>query len=346
MLSTLRKRVIVEKEYGIDGRDEFLRDRDRILFSRAFRRLAFKTQVVTVSSKSTSDHIRSRLTHSLEVMQIASSIALNVNKKIQDENNKEDSIKKEVNLNLVQAIALGHDLGHAPYGHVGEEALYNFVFGDYSNLKHLNSKLKHCFQSLKVCCFLEKHYMPDFYGLNLTLATLDGIFKHSKLSEDELKFYKRIFDHYCEIFWHDVRINSNVLYDLKDKLFNYISPVTPEGAIISIADEIAQMCHDVEDLRRIGGPDVVKDIYETAKDEIENLIDYSKVPTSNNDLEGIKKLYNDFIITFNEVKECRKEHIIKLERLYVKLILKLAISTISDVIKSLVDMDWTDKEVF
>jgi len=74
----LKSRVIVEKDYK-DSRSPFLRDRDRIIFSRAFRRLGFKTQVVAASGKITSDHIRNRLTHSLEVMQIASSIALEVN---------------------------------------------------------------------------------------------------------------------------------------------------------------------------------------------------------------------------------------------------------------------------
>jgi dGTPase len=85
-----KKRVIKEERYKGDPRNEYLRDRDRILFSRAFRRLAFKTQVVTASSKVTSDHIRSRLTHSLEVMQIASSIALDVNKSVSEKSKKLD----------------------------------------------------------------------------------------------------------------------------------------------------------------------------------------------------------------------------------------------------------------
>ena len=120
----LKSRVIVEKDYK-DSRSPFLRDRDRIIFSRAFRRLGFKTQVVAASGKITSDHIRNRLTHSLEVMQIASSIALEVNK------NKELKKKKrnlDIDIDLIQAIALGHDIGHTPYGHIGEETLFEFIF--------------------------------------------------------------------------------------------------------------------------------------------------------------------------------------------------------------------------
>ncbi len=123
----LESRIIREKNYE-DSRSSYLRDRDRIIFSRAFRRLAFKTQVVTASGRITSDHIRNRLTHSLEVMQIASSIALEVNNKLRSSDKKHN-----LDIDLIQAIALGHDIGHTPYGHIGEEALFDFIFSSKDN---------------------------------------------------------------------------------------------------------------------------------------------------------------------------------------------------------------------
>ena len=157
----LKSRVIREEDSkDHDHRSRYLHDRDRILFSRTFRRLGFKTQVVP-SGGITSDHIRSRLTHSLEVMQIASSIANEVNETLPKNKNKHS---EELDINLIQAIALGHDFGHTAYGHVGEEVLFDFIFdSDGKNFNYLNRKVKHSFQSLKICCFLEKRYKPDFY---------------------------------------------------------------------------------------------------------------------------------------------------------------------------------------
>ncbi len=128
-------------------RTEFQRDRDRIIHSKAFRRLKHKTQVF-ISPEG--DHYRTRLTHTLEVSQIARTIA------------------KALNLNedLTEAIALGHDLGHTPFGHTGEDVLNDISGGNF----------KHNFQSLRVVKLLEKNGK----GLNLTTQVMDGIVKHSK----------------------------------------------------------------------------------------------------------------------------------------------------------------------
>ena len=133
-------RLIIEKSTNSDNdkRPSYLHDRDRILFSRSFRRLAKKTQLVPALGIKSSDHLRSRLTHSLEVMQIAASIGNYIN--LQER--KEEKVKiaasignyiyqqerkeEKVNIHLIEAISLGHDLGHTPYGHVGEEALCDF----------------------------------------------------------------------------------------------------------------------------------------------------------------------------------------------------------------------------
>ncbi len=129
----------------------FMRDRDRIIHSSAFRRLKYKTQVFVYHE---GDYYRTRLSHSIEVSQLARSIS---------------KIFK-VNDDLSEAIALAHDLGHTPFGHAGEEAL--------------NSKMKkiggfnHNFQAIKILTSLEKKYI-DFDGLNLTWESLDGILKHN-----------------------------------------------------------------------------------------------------------------------------------------------------------------------
>ncbi len=128
-------------------RTAFQRDRDRIIHSKAFRRLAYKTQVFLNPA---GDHYRTRLTHTLEVGQIARTLA--------------QAFK--LNEDLTEAIAMGHDLGHTPFGHSGERVLNKLRPGGF---KHQN-------QSLRVVDFLEK----DGQGLNLSLEVRDGIVKHSK----------------------------------------------------------------------------------------------------------------------------------------------------------------------
>src|SRR4030043_111282 len=128
-------------------RTDFQRDRDRIIYSNAFRRLKHKTQVFIAPL---GDHYVTRLTHTLEVSQIARTISRALN----------------LNEDLTEAIALGHDLGHTPFGHVGEQVL-NELFPD---------GFKHNEQSLRVVDLLEK----DGQGLNLTWEVRDGILNHSK----------------------------------------------------------------------------------------------------------------------------------------------------------------------
>lgn len=134
-------------------RTDFQRDRDRIIHSKAFRRLKHKTQVFIAPL---GDHYVTRLTHTLEVSQIARTISRALN----------------LNEDLTEAIALGHDLGHTPFGHVGEDALNELYPGGF----------RHNEQSLRVIDFLEK----DGQGLNLTWEVRDGILNHSKSRIDIL----------------------------------------------------------------------------------------------------------------------------------------------------------------
>jgi dGTPase len=135
-------------------RSEFQRDRDRIVHSTAFRRLVYKTQVFLNHE---GDLFRTRLTHSLEVAQLGRSIARTL----------------RLNEDLVEAIALAHDLGHTPFGHAGQDALN-------ACLKACNPEsagFEHNLQSLRVVDALEERY-PAYNGLNLTFETREGILKH------------------------------------------------------------------------------------------------------------------------------------------------------------------------
>ncbi len=139
-------------------RTEFQRDRDRIIHSKAFRRLEYKTQVFLTQH---GDHLRTRLTHTLEVSQLSETIALQLG----------------LNCDLVEAIALGHDVGHTPFGHAGERKLNELL------KKEGEKTFKHNIQSVKILKFLEKKY-NDYDGLNLTIPVLEGILKHTKIPTD------------------------------------------------------------------------------------------------------------------------------------------------------------------
>jgi dGTPase len=139
-------------------RSEFQRDRDRIIHSTAFRRLEYKTQVFVNHE---GDLFRTRLTHSIEVAQIARSLTRNL----------------RLNEDLVEAISLAHDLGHTPFGHAGQDAL-NACIKDYGGFEHN-------LQSLRVVDSLEQRY-GAFDGLNLMFETREGVLKHCSLSNAQL----------------------------------------------------------------------------------------------------------------------------------------------------------------
>tara|TARA_E500000178_G_scaffold180130_1_gene178815 strand:+ start:662 stop:1801 length:1140 start_codon:yes stop_codon:yes gene_type:complete len=139
------------KDKRTDLRTDFQRDRDRIIHSTAFRRLKHKTQVFVNTS---GDHFRTRITHSLEVSQIARTLSKYFN----------------LNEDLCETLSLAHDLGHTPFGHAGEEEL-NFCMKNYGGFDHN-------IQTIRTVSFLENRYY-QFKGLNLTFETLDGLLKHN-----------------------------------------------------------------------------------------------------------------------------------------------------------------------
>jgi dGTPase len=146
---TSRGRLIAEPDHA--ERSVFQRDRDRVLHSTAFRRLQYKTQVFIYHE---GDHYRTRLTHSLEVAQIARSTARAL----------------RLNEDLAEALALAHDLGHTPFGHAGEDAL--------APLMAAHGGFSHNDQTLRILTRLERRY-AGFEGLNLTWETLEGVVKHN-----------------------------------------------------------------------------------------------------------------------------------------------------------------------
>jgi dGTPase len=176
-----------------DDRPAYERDRDRIIHCAAFRRLEYKTQVFVNHE---GDYYRTRLTHSLEVAQIGRGIARRL----------------KLNEDLVETLALAHDLGHTPFGHTGEEVL-NSLMSPYGGFEHNR-------QSLRIVENLEERY-PDFNGLNLSWEAREGIIKHS--SDYDLPDGSG-FEEYCP--------------DLRPTL---------EAQIIDLADEIAYNNHDIDD---------------------------------------------------------------------------------------------------
>lgn len=205
------KRIHPENEpaMGVVSRDPFQRDRDRIIHSRSFRRMMHKTQVFNANKR---DHFRNRLTHTLEVSQIARSIGKAL----------------ELNDELVEAIALGHDLGHTPFGHVGERTLNKILLnGIDQDVRPIGQNFKHNFQSLRVVDKIETR-CTDYLGINLTLAVREGILKHTRVKDKSGQYYK-----YPELNFLNINLDA--------------PSFTLEGQVVGIADEIAQCTHDLED---------------------------------------------------------------------------------------------------
>ena len=222
------------REYPIDPcpvRTEFVRDRDRIIHCKSFRRLKHKTQVFL---SPVGDHYRTRLTHTLEVAQIARTIARGL----------------LLNEDLTEAIAMGHDLGHTPFGHSGESVLNRIVPGGFEHNK----------QSLRI---VEK--LENGKGLNLTFEVRDGILNHKKSGH----------------------------------------PSTLEGVVVSLADRIAYVNHDIDDAVRAGllSNDIlpkscIEAIGATHGERINTLVlDILQTSSGKNSAPNLRSSANFFLIT-------------------------------------------------
>ena len=200
-------------------RSVFQRDRDRIIHSTAFRRLMHKTQVF-VSTEG--DHYRTRLTHSIEVSQIARGLCRSLS----------------LNEDLAEALALAHDFGHTPFGHTGEDAL-NSVMQPYGGFDHND-------QTLRILVKLEKRY-AEFDGLNLTWETIEGIAKHN--GPVVPKTHGHATDaHRVEAVDLPLTLGEyNKINDLE--LYSFAGP---EAQVAALADDIAYNNHDIDDGLRAG----------------------------------------------------------------------------------------------
>ncbi len=180
-----------ENNSNFPARSEFQRDRDRIIHSSAFRRLMYKTQVFVNHE---GDFYRTRMTHSLEVSQIARGISRSLG----------------LNEDLTEAIALGHDLGHTPFGHAVEELLSELLKNEHGFYHNENS--------VRVVDVIEQKHGTGNYGLNLTWEVREGILKHTK--------------------------------DHTEGIYEELCPSEPsslEGQVVAISDTIAYVCHDLDD---------------------------------------------------------------------------------------------------
>ncbi len=196
-------------------RSDFQRDRDRIVHSTAFRRLVYKTQVFLNHE---GDLFRTRLTHSLEVAQLGRSIARTL----------------RLNEDLVETIALAHDLGHTPFGHAGQDALNECL----KNHNPDSAGFEHNLQSLRVVDCLEERY-PSYDGLNLTFETREGILKHCS---------RRNARHI------EAREPGGVARRFIDQAGSPAPWLQPslEAQLANLADEIAYNAHDIDDGVRSG----------------------------------------------------------------------------------------------
>lgn len=237
-----RGRAKAEQPPG--GRTEFQRDRDRIIHSSAFRRLEYKTQVFVNHE---GDLFRTRLTHSLEVAQIGRSLARNLG----------------LNQDLVEAVALAHDLGHTPFGHAGQDTL-NACMKEYGGFEHN-------LQSLRVVDVLEERY-AEFDGLNLCFETREGILKHCSLA------------------------NARLLGEVGQRFIRKQRP-SLEAQVANLADEIAYNNHDVDDGLRSGliTLEQLSDIRVFARHQAEVAAAYPGLPERRLIYETVRRMINTLV---------------------------------------------------
>lgn len=226
-------------------RSEYARDRDRIVHATAFRRLEYKTQVFVNHE---GDLFRTRLTHSMEVAQIARSLARQL----------------RLNEDLIEAIALAHDVGHTPFGHAGQDAL-NECMKDFGGFEHN-------LQSLRIVDELEERY-GAFNGLNLTFETREGILKHCSPK------------------------NAQLLGDVGERFINGTQP-TLEAQITNVADAIAYSNHDIDDGMRSGILTIEgmreSPLFARCHDEVRK--SYPELKGQRETLETVRRMINAMVV--------------------------------------------------
>lgn len=287
----LARRMEPVKAENPKYRSEFMRDRDRVMYSASFRRLAGKTQIYLAGKD---DNQRNRLTHTLEVSQIARTVSQALG----------------LDCDLTEAIALGHDLGHAPFGHAGEQILHEIMVPnspisirrspltgtDFSESEVRKASLygfKHNVQSVRIAASIEDSYGKC--GLNLTNYTLWGILHHSSISYKPGRVSTKIVD-------PDYRNQYNECYQVVGQ--PGAEAWSFEAFVVSEADEIAQWHHDLEDALR-GGAMSGKDVCRTIQSNLKSIM-------SAEDMASLKRLK-------------KKTHI---DRIYIANLSRIVVNTL------------------
>ncbi len=302
-----QKNEYCRRQYNLrsvqEGRGEFQRDYERIVHSKAFRRMVDKAQVFSASK---GDYYRTRMTHSQAVAQIARGIAAEL----------------DLNLNLTEAISLGHDLGHTPFGHQGERTLNDILHNKISIIKNAEifednfGGFKHNYQSVRVASILEEEYF-EVSGMDLSYQTLEGMLKHTSLSKKGQTFELKEFIS-ADDAEEELRFDTSVCSTL-------------EGQIVAIADEIAQRGHDLDDALSSGMISV---------EEFKKYLEFKKMHELK---ERIEKLFEDMKIA--ETNHCLFSD--KEELMHSRVVSTVISYFINDVIKtSKISMDNYSEEEF
>ena len=265
----------------------FMRDRDRVIHSTAFRRLKYKTQVFVYHEK---DYFRTRLSHSIEVSQLARSISKVFN----------------VNDDLSEAISLAHDLGHTPFGHAGEDVL--------NKKMETIGGFNHNFQAIKILTLLEKKYL-NFDGLNLSFETLDGILKHNGPINCQLPDYINSvleffdanktnygsFESQISAICDDIAYNNN---DIDDGLYAGLFDIDQISEIPIVDKVINSIKFPNNDKKRFN--------YEVVRGLIKLMVDDLIVNTKENIKKNKINSY-DQILNLNQNIVCFSDHIVDQE---------------------------------
>jgi len=276
-----RGRIYKEPENYV--RSPYQRDRDRIIHSSSFRRLKHKTQVFVNTE---GDHYRTRLTHSMEVSQIARTLAGSLG----------------LNEDLSETLSLSHDLGHPPFGHAGEEAL--------SRCMKKHGGFDHNLQTLRIVTLLENKYYK-FRGLNLTIETLDGLIKHNGPIKNFILFKKILnkdqfnnkieFKKYPSLEAQIASISDDIAYnnhDLEDGLRADLFTIEEFGSIFFISEIVRQHAKNLGKFRKeIIINQIVRDLINLMVVDVINTTNKNlrrSNPQSINDIYRAKRLIVDF----------------------------------------------------
>ena len=289
-LAINRTKGRIYKEPLSKYRTPFQRDRDRIIHSTAFRRLKHKTQVFVNTE---GDHFRTRITHSIEVAQIARTIS------------------KYLNLNddLTETLSLAHDLGHTPFGHAGEDALNECMIN--------HGGFDHNLQTLRIVMFLEKKYL-NFIGLNLTLETIDGLLKHNGPCEN-INLINRLIG--------IKNLKNKINFKKNSSLEAQIASISDDIAYNNhdIQDGFNAKLFNLNDLKEIDFFKKIINNYPRTKSKDNNIIIYQMVRDSINFM--VKDLINTTILNIkkNKIKNTKdvynsSYHLVNFSKNYKKII--------------------------